>query len=160
MLLGRLEVREQNNEHFLWVSADFDQENLAANVMEIPVQHFSIRLDSVFAIADVHRWRSLLRNNVHCVYLTLRRNCLWLTHLLLALTLNSQIASIIRKHVDWLRLTCLAKGRKSAALPALSLTILPSCESSRRFSFDSRFEPLFEGNKLVVRHRSDATKGR
>lgn len=54
VLVGPLEVREEENEHFLLITRNLNKVDLLFNVVEVSIQHFSCGLDPEEAVADVH----------------------------------------------------------------------------------------------------------
>lgn len=73
VLVGPLEVGEEQDEHFLRIARDLNQVDLIVNLVEIPVQHLTLDVDAVLIEANVHgRW-SLLRHYVNLVLRLLNR---------------------------------------------------------------------------------------
>ena len=55
-----LEVLKQQNEDFLLVSRNLDQEDLSADFVEISVQHSPFRLDTMLIVTNIQWWGSFL----------------------------------------------------------------------------------------------------
>ena len=69
-LVRPLEVGEQKDEHLLGVPRNLNQVDLAVNLMEVPVQNLSLKVDTKLVVPNVHGWWSLLGHDVDLVLTT------------------------------------------------------------------------------------------
>ena len=67
VLIRAFEVREEQNVDFLGVARDLDQVDDIVNLMEVPIEDLSGHLNAIFAVANIHRWRSLFGDDVDLV---------------------------------------------------------------------------------------------
>lgn len=63
-----LEIRKQKDENFEGVTRDLHQKYGAADVVEVSVEHFPLRVDVVFVVLEGHSWWSLFGHDVDLVF--------------------------------------------------------------------------------------------